>query len=105
MAEKYRKFITGNNRLELIHISLDQTDNHAESWARKEQFPWPTILPSNCVTTKSGYFYDLLVAQKNGSIPNFILLGKDGSTIAHGTGYPDGEKLISRAIELTAGVP
>ena len=44
MLEKYKKHIVPNPNVELIHASYDEKEKNALKWAKKENFPWPTVL-------------------------------------------------------------
>lgn len=72
---KYNKIIAGNDKLELIHVSADQTEKAAEKWAAKEKFPWPTVMADKL--RRSG-----LDRYEIRGYPTYILIDKDGKKLA-----------------------
>ena len=77
MVESYNKKIAGNSKVELVHFTYDESDEDALKWAKKEKFPWPTILKSKQKATDLEKFAGEYV-------PEYILINKDGKVIANG---------------------
>ena len=75
--ETYKKEIATNDQVELIHVSLDSSDDAAEKWAEKHNFPWPTIM--NHKAEKSG-----LEEFKGRGVPHYALIDKNGKEITTG---------------------
>ena len=73
----YNEKIATNPKVELIHVSRDQDKESAEEWAKKEKFPWPTVLPDNF--ERCG-----LSAFAGNGVPHYVLLDKDGNKLAEG---------------------
>ena len=44
---KYKQVLEGNEKVVMIHVSRDQSNDAAEAWAAKEGFPWLTVLPED----------------------------------------------------------
>lgn len=65
--------------VEMVHVSLDQDEDAAESWAAKESFPWPTVMMSKM--KRSG-----LDGYAPRGVPNYKLISKDGEVVAEGKG-------------------
>lgn len=63
--------------VELIMMSYDQSSKKALEWAKKEAFPWPTILGKDKGAIHFGS------AEVRG-IPTYILFDKEGKEIAKG---------------------
>jgi hypothetical protein len=76
-VESYNKKIAGNDRVELIHFTYDETDEAALKWAKKEKFPWPTVLKDKQKATDLEKF-------AGDYVPEYILISKDGDVIANG---------------------
>jgi len=80
-VEQYNETIAENPKVEMVHVSLDRSESSAVGWAKKEKFPWLTILPDD-VKTKSG-----VIKFKQGSgVPSYVLLKADGEVISTGSG-------------------
>lgn len=75
--ESYKKHIATNPKVELVHVSYDNEDKAAADWAKKEGFPWPTVLRSQAEA--SG-----LEAFAGDFVPEYVLLDKDGKVLARG---------------------
>lgn len=75
--ESYNKKIAGNDKVELIHFSYDKSDDAALKWAKKEKFPWPTVLKDKQKATGLEEF-------AGDYVPEYILISKDGKVIANG---------------------
>ena len=76
--EKYNKEIANNSKVELIHISLDQTEDAAENWAATNQFPWLTVLPGDVERSK------LRDYMTSNGVPHYSLRAADGQEVASG---------------------
>jgi thioredoxin-related protein len=79
-VESYNKEIAENPKVEMIHLSLDQDEDAAEAWAKKENMPWPTLVGDDkgkdTLTEKYGVR----------AIPSYILVDRSGNKIAEGKG-------------------
>lgn len=75
--ESYNKKIAGNDKVELIHFSYDENDDAALKWAKKEKFPWPTVLKGKQKATELEKFAGQYV-------PEYLLVSKDGEVVAKG---------------------
>ena len=63
------------DNVELIQASVDSDVSEAEGWAKKESFPWPTVLKTDLEKT-------LLKDIEIKGVPTYILLDKDGNELA-----------------------
>ena len=75
--ESYHEKIAGNDQVELIHFSYDESEADALKWAKKEKLPWPTVLPDKQEATDLERF-------AGDYVPEYILIDKDGKVIANG---------------------
>lgn len=85
----YNEKIATNPKVELIHVSADTDKKDAEEWAKKEKFPWPTVLPDD--VKRSG-----LDKYAGSGVPHYVLIDKDGKQIAEGQG-----EVLGKVQELT----
>ena len=76
MVEAYKRDVATNPKVELIHLSLDLDEQKALSWARKERFPWPTLLKND--TGKE------LLSHHRGGVPAYVLVDRSGNLLASG---------------------
>lgn len=76
--EKYNKLIAKNEKIEMIHVSLDRENDAAISWAKKEKFPWLTVLPKDA--KESG----LRQYEQTDFVPEYTLVSADGEIVAVG---------------------
>ncbi len=90
--ETYNKVVADNDKVTMIHVSLDRSKDLAEKWAAKESFPWITILPDDA--GKSG----LKPFHTTGSVPCYVLLDKDGEVVVPGS--PSSQACFKKAAEL-----
>lgn len=77
--EKFNKSIADNPKVEMIHISQDNSDGPAEQWAADEKFPWLTILPDD--TERSG----LLEYRTRPVVPFYTMVDGEGNEVANGS--------------------
>ncbi len=77
--DKYNKEIANNPNVELIHISLDQSEDAAENWAATNQFPWLSVLPEDVDRSK---LRDYMTAN---AVPHYSLRTADGQVVASGS--------------------
>ena len=77
MVKSYKEKIAGNDKVELIQVSYDDTDEDALRWAKKEKFPWPTVLPDKHKASGLEKF-------AGDSVPEYILISKDGEVVVKG---------------------
>ena len=78
--EKYNSEIASLDNLELVQVSVDRDQDKAVGWAKKESFPWPTILMSDIQKT-------MVKDIKTNAVPTYVLIDKDGNEMfrAHGS--------------------
>ena len=88
--EKYNKTVEGNEKVEMIHVSLDQSEDAAEKWAAKEGFPWYTVLPGD--VKRSG----LREYKETRFVPEYALLSADGERIGSGSNVFDQVKKLTK---------
>jgi hypothetical protein len=77
-VEKYKKHIADNPDVEMVHVSLDKSEDPAEEWAAKEGFPWPTILPDKVDRSEMRDY------KTTGFVPEYHLIDADGKTVVAG---------------------
>ena len=77
--EKYKESIASTSNIEMIHVSLDSEDDAAEGWAKKESFPWLTVLPDDVKKSK------LREYKTTTSVPEYHLVDANGKTVVPGT--------------------
>lgn len=87
--ESYNKNIAGNEKVELVQVSFDDSEADALKWAKKEKFPWPTVLKDKREATG-------LEELSGGFVPEYLLLSKDGKVLAKGK-----EEAFAEAAKLT----
>ncbi|MBT9448979.1 redoxin domain-containing protein [Akkermansia glycaniphila] len=75
-VEGYNKHIAGQDKVELISISFDQTPQAAKAWAEKEKMPW-VIYPRDKAP-------EFAMKHAPNGIPTMKLIGPDGKVIAEG---------------------
>ncbi len=61
--------------VELVQASVDQDATKAAEWAKKESFPWPTVLKPDLEKT-------LLKDIEVKGVPTYALLDRDGNILA-----------------------
>ncbi len=88
--EKYNSKISKLDNLELVLVSGDNDLAKAVAWAKKESFPWPTILMKDIKKT-------LIKNIKTKFVPTYVLIDKDGKEILRG----DSNSLIKKYEELS----
>jgi hypothetical protein len=72
----YHEMIADRDDVELVHISLDLSDEAGEKWALNEKFPWPTVQQSQ--------ISEELSARTPQTVPSYLLVNADGTIIATG---------------------
>lgn len=76
--EFYNQHIAGNDKVTLVQISADRDPDAAEEWAKKEKFPFYSVLP--------GDQKDLALKKLGGNgVPSYVLVDKNGKEIARGS--------------------
>lgn len=90
--EKYNSDIAGMDNLELVQISVDKNPAAAITWAKKESFPWPTVLIGDRAT---GFLADI----KTNAVPTYVLIDNKGKEILRGHGSGP---ILKKAKELSA---
>ena len=66
--------ISGNPKVEFIHVSQDEDTKDAIDWAKSAQFPWLTV-PSAKIKAAGLDSYD-------GGTPSYALVNKHGRVLA-----------------------
>ena len=89
----YNEKIAPNPKVELIHVSADSDKKSAEEWAKKEKFPWPTVLPEDAKRSGLDKF-------AGGGVPHYVLIDKEGKQLAEGQG-----QVLAKVQELTGPAP
>ncbi len=72
--EKYNDKIAKIDNVELVQVSQDEDVEEASAWAKKESFPWPTILKADIAKT-------FLKDVKTEFVPTYILFDKEGNEL------------------------
>lgn len=75
MVKTYNDKIGTNPAVEMIHLSRDDDKGDALNWAKKEKFPWPTIMQDDTSSFFSKHF--------GGAVPTFVLIDCDGKVLAN----------------------
>lgn len=73
--DKYNESIATVGNVELIQASQDKDVAAASAWAKKESFPWPTVLLEDIEKT-------LLKDIKLNGVPTYVLLDREGNILA-----------------------
>jgi hypothetical protein len=73
-VKKYNDKIADQENLELVQISVDKDLTKAVEWAKKESFPWPTILMTDIQKT-------MVKDIKTNAVPTYVLIDKEGKEI------------------------
>ena len=76
----YNQRIANNDKVEFIHVSMDNSKKDALDWAVKARLPWLHVLNSNARGAGMMKF-----AQGEG-VPQYYLIDKDGQLLATGEG-------------------
>ena len=74
--KSYNEKIATNPAVDMIHLSRDNDKGSALDWAKKESFPWPTIMKSD-----TGEFF---TKHYGGGVPTYVLIDREGTKIATG---------------------
>lgn len=90
ISKIYKKKISKDPKVELVHFSRDTDQNAAKSWAKKEKVKFPVISPENKVKIPGN--------QGPGGIPHMRLVKADGTLIksGHGALVKDYESFIPK---------
>ncbi|MFC4993888.1 TlpA family protein disulfide reductase [Rubritalea tangerina] len=75
--KSYNDKITKMDNVELVMMSYDRTDKAALDWAKKESFPWPTVLGQDKDAVHFGSVEIL-------GVPTYILFNADGDIVTRG---------------------
>lgn len=75
--KSYNDKIAPLKNVELVMMSYDRTEKDALAWAKKESFPWPTVLGDDKAKVHFGSVQVL-------GVPTYILFDKDGKVITKG---------------------
>ena len=76
--DKYNKLIAKSTNTTMIHVSLDKSEDAAETWATEAKLPWLTVLPDDVEKSKLHKF------KKTQYVPEYNLVSKDGEILASG---------------------
>ena len=63
----------------MIHVSLDSSEDSAETWAADAGFPWLTVLPDDVERS------DLKTYHTSGSVPFYTMIDASGEVLATGS--------------------
>ena len=63
----------------MIHVSLDSSEDSAETWAAADGFPWLTVLPDDVERS------DLKTYHTSGSVPFYTMIDASGEVVATGS--------------------
>ena len=74
--KSYQDKIATNPAVELIFLSQDDDDGDTLNWAKKEKFPWPTIMQGDV----SRFF----LKHFDGAVPTFVLIDRKGKKLTSG---------------------
>ncbi len=85
----YNEKIATNDAVELIHLSFDKDKDAAKAWAKKNEFPWPTVLSDKAKKTGLNKYSTKF-------IPGYVLIDGDGNQLA--TGKP---QCLAKIKEMT----
>ena len=88
--EAYDEHLKGSDKVALIHISYDRTDEAAEKWAAKEKMTWLTVLGSDRKASKMAKF------SVSEYVPEYRLLDPTGREIA------EGKEAIAEAVKVAS---
>jgi len=64
----------------MVHVSLDRTEDAAQTWAAAEGFPWLTILPDD--KDRSG----VMEIHSPRGVPTYYMVDAEGNEVAQGSG-------------------
>lgn len=70
----FNEKITGNTKVEFIHVSQDEDIKDAIDWAKSAEFPWLTVTLAN-IKAAGLDAYD-------GGTPSYALVSKHGRVLA-----------------------
>lgn len=93
MVEYYNKEIAGNDQVELIWATADNSEDDMEAWAKTEKFPWPTI------KFKAVDKIDEIQKLAPRGVPGYVLVDADGKVLASTAG--NSEPVKKKLKELT----
>lgn len=88
--KSYKEKIAPVSNVELVMMSYDKTKEAALTWAKKESFPWPTVLGDDKAKVAFG---DAEVL----GVPTYILFDKHGKELMRGK-----ENIFKKLEELKA---
>ena len=74
--KSYQEKVATNTAVEMIHLSRDGDKGAAADWAKKEKFPWPTIMQDDT----SEFF----LKHYGGGVPTYVLIDREGNKLATG---------------------
>jgi hypothetical protein len=77
LVESYKKHIADNPKVAMIHFSFDEDEAEATKWAKKESFPWLTVLEPKHKASGLDQFAGEF-------IPGYILISQEGKVLAKG---------------------
>lgn len=91
--EKYHDTVAENPKVEMIHISLDRSEDAAEQWAAMEKFPWYTVMMRDLQRAGFDEY------KTTNAVPEYALLSAEGERLGSGS------QVFSKVAELTAEHP
>jgi len=78
LVQTYNAGFVGNDKVELILMSDDRTDDAALIWSKKESFPWPQVMAKNVSKDYSFMKY------RSRYVPQYLLINREGEKVAEG---------------------
>ena len=88
--EKYNDKISAMDNVEMVQASMDHDPAKAAEWAKKESFPWPTVLNEDIAKTA---LKDVVVLGP----PSYVLMDRDGKILAQAH---DSETVMNKLAEV-----
>lgn len=71
----YNEHIANNDKVEFIHVSMDDSKSDALKWSTAAKFPWLHVLSSKSRTAG-------MLAYDQGGMPQYYLITKNGEVLA-----------------------
>jgi len=76
-VKSYNSSIKKNPKVDLVLVSLDRDAGTAKKWAKKEKFPWPTVLQKD-------YRASGLNKYAGRGVPHYVMINRKGKVICTG---------------------
>lgn len=75
--KSYNKDLSKIDKVQFVMVSGDRDPDEALAWAKKESFPWPTVLNHDYFNVPFGQI-------KVNSVPTYVLFDKYGNELMRG---------------------